>query len=261
MPAPAPLAGRVGLETWAGRLIAAALLGLLGFLLARAIWSVVAGGILAAAAAIALAIVPPGLASPASSPAAAPAGEVEAAPMPPVAPAAPVAGSQAGPGPSVWGLAVRFGQFIRTVDSPRMSRQDARDLWSALGLEDIFTQAKAHGSLLGIVLIGAGAAGLVGGFLLPRLTVILVTSALGAAMLAAAAAVACVLWMPTLSEHRPDNYLALDGFWLGVLLVGLIFQGICEYRSRHPAPAEEQAEDKPPKPAKGGKASKKESEE
>jgi hypothetical protein len=224
---------------------------------------VVAGGILAAAAAVALAFVPPGLVSPATSPASPPVGGVEAAPMPPAAPqappAAPVAAPQAAGKPSVWELAVRFGQSIHTVQSPRLSRQDARDLWSAVGLEDIFAQAKAHGWLLGVVMLGAGAAGLVGGFLLPRLTVILVTSALGAAMLAAAAAVACVLWMPSLGEHRPDNYLALDGFWLGVLLVGLIFQGICEYRSRHPAPAEEQAEDQPPKPAKGGKASKKES--
>ena len=143
-----------------------------------------------------------------------------------VTPPAPAAAPQAAAGPSVWALAVRFGQFIRPLGDPRLSRQDARDLWSAVGLDDILAHAKAHGSLLGVAMLAAGAAGLVGGFLLPRLTVVLVTSALGTAMLAAAAAVACVLWMPSLGEHRPDNYLALDGFWLGVLLVGLIFQSI-----------------------------------
>ena len=256
------LAGRFGLETWAGRLIAAVVTGLLGFLLARAIWSVVAGGILAAAAAVALALMPPGLIAPATSPATPSAAGVEAAPAapaPPPAPPAPVAASQAAAAPSVWGLAVKFGQFIRPLDSPRLSRQDARDLWSTLGLEDIITRAKAQGPLLGIAMVAAGVAGLVGGFFLPRFTVILVTSALGTVMLAAAAAVACVLWMPSLGEHRPANYLALDGFWLGVLLVGLIFQGVCEYRRRHPAPVKEEGQDKPPKPAKGEKASRNDS--
>jgi hypothetical protein len=258
-----PLAGRVGLETWAGRLIAAVAMGLLGYLLARAAWSLVAGGLMAALAAFALAAIPPGLGSPATSPAAPPAaGTMEAAPMPAPAPEpsppAPVAAGQVAPRPSVWVLAARFGQFVHAMQGPRVSRQDGRELWSVLGLDEISTHAKAHGSLLGIVMVAAGAAGLVGGFFLPRLTVILATSVLGTAMLAAAAAVACGLWMPAMLEHRPDNYLALDGVWLGVLLVGLIFQGVCEYRSRHPAPTEEEGEEKPPKSAKGEKAGKKE---
>jgi hypothetical protein len=254
-----PLAGRVGLEIWAGRLIAAVAMGLLGYLLARLAWSLVAGGMLAALAAVALSVIPPGLGAPATNPAAPPVGGVEAAPAPESAPPAPVMAAQVVPRPSVWALAVRFGQVVHTMDSPRLSRQEGRELWSVLGLDEISTRAKAYGALLGMVMVAAGAAGLVGGFFLPRLNVILVTSILGTAMLAAAAAVACGLWMPNMLDHRPDNYLALDGVWLGVLLVGLIFQGVCEYRSRHPARAEVEGEQEPPKPPKGEKAGKKES--
>ena len=90
-----------------------------------------------------------------------------------------------------------------------------------------------HGLTVGITVILAGLAGLVVAFVLPRVTVILMTSLIGTGLLSAAAGLAMVMWLPALlPAPSPASRYVMCGIGGGVLLVGIVFQSVGEVRAR-----------------------------
>jgi hypothetical protein len=89
--------------------------------------------------------------------------------------------------------------------------------------------------------VAAGLAGLIGGLLLPRATVIVMTSLLGAGLLAATAGVASATWAPSLLERAQASRSLSSAICGGLLLVGIILQSIGEVHARR-APEEEEEE-------------------
>jgi len=111
-------------------------------------------------------------------------------------------------------------EYLRTV------QQDARALWAN------------HALAANLTAILAGLSGAVAAFLLPRATVICMTSVLGAALLLTAGGLIVATWFPDLlADPLASNRTVLAGLIGGVLLLGLLFQMIGEIRARRKAAA------------------------
>lgn len=126
-------------------------------------------------------------------------------------------------------------------------------------LESLARSAWAVGSLqITAAGVGAGVAGLILGLFLPRATVITVTSMLGASILSKAALVLTGMAAPGVPARMQASPLLTTGIFVGVLLMGILYQTIREVRAkRAEAKAQADADDapkdirKPPKPARG----------
>ncbi len=80
--------------------------------------------------------------------------------------------------------------------------------------------------------VGAGVAGLILGLFLPRATVIVVTSMIGASMLSEAVLVVVSLGAPTLLDRMLARPLLLTGVSAGIMLLGVLYQSIHEVRAK-----------------------------
>jgi hypothetical protein len=89
--------------------------------------------------------------------------------------------------------------------------------------------------------VAAGLVALIGGFLLPRATVIVMTSMLGACLLAATAALASATWAPSLLERAQASRSLSAAICGGLLLAGVILQSIGEIHARRAREEEEEA--------------------
>lgn len=80
--------------------------------------------------------------------------------------------------------------------------------------------------------VGAGVAGLILGLFLPRATVIVVTSMIGASLLSDAVLTLTSMGAPAFLDRMLANPWLLTGIGAGVLLLGVIYQSIGEVRAK-----------------------------
>jgi len=80
--------------------------------------------------------------------------------------------------------------------------------------------------------VGAGVAGLILGLFLPRATVIIVTSMIGASLLFDAVLTLAGLGAPAFLDRMLANPLLLLGISVGILILGMIYQSIGEVRAK-----------------------------
>ena len=194
---------QIGLDPILGRLGAAVALGLLGLVLARAVWAALAGAVVAA---VTFAIV------------------------------------------SVVVLHVPLPQV------PPGTAQDVPARYKAATTQAVAEAMDRRNPLLLVATVGAGVAAVVGGFLLPRATVIVMTSLLGSSLLMAAGSFAAMTWLPSLlMGGSPRAPQILNGIAAGLLVLGIGFQTFAEFRSGRSAAAEDDEDDKPKKEKSGGK--------
>lgn len=92
-----------------------------------------------------------------------------------------------------------------------------------------------HAAAICLATALSGLASLVVAFMLPRATVICMTSLLGAGKLSWTGGLAAMLWMPSLSGHVSANPYVSGGLIGGLLLVGIVFQSAAELRARRGA--------------------------
>ena len=187
---------QIAVSAWLAQLVGAVTLGVLALVLARLVWSILAGLHVGAIAVVVVAVWVLGVSVAATQPA------VQADPA----------------------------ACLRAVE------QDARAVWAD------------HALTVNLTAILAGLSGLVAAFLLPRVTVICMTSLIGTALLLTAGGLAVASWFPALlAGSSPSSRYVPGGLAGGVLLLGLLFQAVGELRARRRASA--RADEREPKRA------------
>ncbi len=90
-----------------------------------------------------------------------------------------------------------------------------------------------HAMAMSTTIILAGLAGLIVAFVLPRATVICMTSLIGASLVSVGAGLAVMVWQPgLLTAPSPSSGYVAGGIGGGLLLVGILFQSVGEVRAR-----------------------------